>query len=775
MRLVQNSIRGAWLAPMAMNAAALVERVLSLPAGRPVPASSTLTAVALVAGIEVAATGITRESTLRHTWRDRQGGGATPLLLLADDPTRAGSVLALGVVDASGPLRSLEAAALAAVIERISSKPRLEAVRELSAELERLDRAAIPGLKLRDLLTLHTLDVRLRKDHERWQHMTEETSSIERGADWRRVLTSFGYELERLRNRGYLARFQGRPVAVVHPKADPADFSRLDAVSRPPEGVLLNDCQRAGAPFGILTSGSRLRLLQAESLSGDAVSRYLDVDAAALQPDDFPLLGLLSPRYLAEGEFDALVGDARAFGSTLRKRLDATIRQSVLPVLGRALGRWAKVQGRDLADETVRQELEHAALTLVFRSLFLLYAESGGHLPMDNRSYAQASLTNLVAEAAETQAALSRRSTSLWDRFRLLIKAMRDGNPAWGVPPYNGALFSREGFLGAGTLEALEVPDPHFAEVLIGLGRDEEQEAGVDYSTLEIGHLGHIYEGLLSLRLSLATEPLRYIPNRDTYLPVGEEEAEFAPGDLLWQTHEGGRKAAGVYYTRSELVRHLVRRAVVPVFERHLEMVGALAEADPEGAAKMLFDFAVLDPACGSAHFLVTVVSELSDLVVRFLGEVPLPEVSTMLDRLRIGASAGAAIDDVALIRRLVMKRCVYGVDLSPMGAEIAKISLWLASFVPGLSLAYLDRNILVGNSLIGVAVPEALRPPGAPDQSWFDVSIRGAPPPRTCPYLGSIWTQPGGQRSRPSLRSTTPAPILELRRSGSARCRGLQ
>ena len=81
------------------------------------------------------------------------------------------------------------------------------------------------------------------------------------------------------------------------------------------------------------------------------------------------------------------------------------------------------------------------------------------------------------------------------------------------------------------------------------------------------------------------------------------------------------------------------------------------------------------------------------------------------LDDLRAGAGAtyGIGVEDVALLRRLVLRRCVYGVDLSPMGAEIAKISLWLASFVPGLSLAYLDHNVRVGNSLIGVASAEQL------------------------------------------------------------------
>ena len=128
----------------------------------------------------------------------------------------------------------------------------------------------------------------------------------------------------------------------------------------------------------------------------------------------------------------------------------------------------------------------------------------------------------------------------------------------------------------------------------------------------------------------------------------------------------------------------------------------------------------MLDPACGSAHFLVVVVNELADLVVRFLGETPLPEVSTALDRLRTGAGQGAGVDDVVLLRRLVLKHCVFGVDVSPMGAEVASLSLWLASFVPGLSLAYLGRNVMVGNSLVGVLRPEALRPPGADAQRWF-------------------------------------------------------
>ena len=134
-----------------------------------------------------------------------------------------------------------------------------------------------------------------------------------------------------------------------------------------------------------------------------------------------------------------------------------------------------------------------------------------------------------------------------------------------------------------------------------------------------------------------------------------------------------------------------------------------LAAEDPGAAARQLFEFHVLDPSCGSAHFLVEVVGEIADRIAQFLGETPLPAIADELEGLRatVGKVWGVEIEDAALLKRLVLKRCAFGVDISPMGAEIAKLSLWLATFVPGLALSYLERNIRVGNSLIGVASPQ--------------------------------------------------------------------
>ncbi len=691
-----------------MNATELIGSLSGLPGARRLSAGPPIAASVEVAGIEVATAGPQAEPALRKTWRERHRG-ATPLLLLADDSATPGTAATLGPADDGGALRRIEIGALEHLLRRAAGMSRLEAVREVAGELERLDQAGIPGLRLRDLLTIHTLTSRVQQNPSRWTAAADAVRGLPPGADWRGVLNALGYQVDRRPVRGYLLRHGGRPVAVVHPKADAVEFARLDSDGRPAEGALLNDCAAEGVDYGLLAAGARLRLFDFAS-GGATTSRYIDLDVSVMRPADRPFLAMLGPAFLADGGFVALVSEAGAFGAALRKRLDERIRQAAFPALARGIEARANSAGLDLRTERDLTEVERAALTLLFRLLFLLFAESSNYLPMDNHSYQRASVTGLVEEAAETRERLGEQSTSLWDRVQLLIRAMRTGNPAWRVPAYNGALFAADGFDGAATLERLSLSDPDFAEVLLAIGRDPETGTGVDYSSLEIGHLGHIYEALLSLRLAPAQRPLVYERREDRYRPtLPGEEPDVAAGSLVWMTNEGGRKSGGVYYTRSELVRHLVRHSVMPAFERHLSQVEQLAERDAAAAARHLLDFSVVDPACGSAHFLVEVVSMLADRTVQFLAEHPLPLIAEAVGRLRSGALPGSPIDDAVLIRRLVLKNCIYGVDVSPMGAEVAKLSLWLATFVPGLSLAYLDGNLKVGNSLIGVARTESV------------------------------------------------------------------
>lgn len=692
-----------------VNANELIDALAGVAGARRVPVQSNgIESSTLVNGIEIATSASAEDRDLRRAWRGRAKGGPTPLLLLADDPETTGCLRALGPVKEDGPLRTVSPEALLGVLRRLPELSNLQAVRELAEQLEHLDRSGVAGLTVKGLGTEYLYRTRLRGTAE-WPRLGELSAEVT--GEWRSLLTGLSYELETLRPYGYVARHGGAPVAVVHPVADASAFSRLDAQGRPPEGVLLGECRAQGAPYGLLAAGSRFRLFEARPEAGSAVARYIELDAATLADEDRPLLGLLAPAYLAEGGFEALMRQSRAFGVELRKRLDTAIRQDVLPPLGLELGKWAREGGRDLANDEQRGELEAAALTFVFRALFLLYAESAGHLPMGQESYARSSFSQVVQDAADQLERLDLRSTQFSDRIRTLVGAMRTGNDALAVPAYNGDLFAADGFEGSEVLEAVSFSDAALGPALVALGIDRASGHGYDFSGLEIGHLGHIYEGLLSLRLSIADRRYRYDARRDRYVAAESGEEAIDEGELLWLTDEGGRKGGGVYYTPEPLVRHLVRRGVLPAFRRHLAEVGGLLRERPDEAARRLFEFRVLDPACGSAHFLVAVVDELADEIASFLGEHPLPVVTRELEDLRAGAGAtyGIGIDDAQLLRRFVLRRCVYGVDLSPMGAEIAKISLWLASFVPGLSLSYLDHNVKVGNSLIGVASADQL------------------------------------------------------------------
>ena len=99
----------------------------------------------------------------------------------------------------------------------------------------------------------------------------------------------------------------------------------------------------------------------------------------------------------------------------------------------------------------------------------------------------------------------------------------------------------------------------------------------------------------------------------------------------------------------------------------------------------------------GALTFWSKVLEALADRAVGFLADTPLPAIREALDRLRSQAHSGAVVTDVALLRRLILKHCVFGVDLSPMGAEVATLSLgWRRSYRDS-RWRILGRNILVG------------------------------------------------------------------------------
>ena len=648
---------------------------------------------------------------LRRTLEDRKHRRATPVILIADsdEPNK------VRIVGPHPPyvVRKLNTASVLDLIERSRHLTQNRAAAVLERELRRLDESVLPGIRVRELLTPHYITTRLRQyasNRDRLVDATKDIKRIPRSTTWQSLFTQLGYETERLPQRGYLLRLRSEPVAVVHPLSSPDLFIRMNEQGQLPDGLVISDCLKQGAEWGILVSDLRIRIFQANPNFGSATARYIEIDARELEKQDRLYLGLLSPDALkSDGWLKDWASDARDFGEELRKGLEERIRTTALPNFAKGIGKYLESnENVDLHDREKLREIEEAVLTLVFQFMFMLHVEARGYLPMNSASYYERSARKLADESKKEPWEYDQRSTRLWDSMRTLTRMIRHGDKSVGVPAYNGSLFAPDRFPGAALLEEIAITDDFVAPAIYAIAFDPDQpDAGLDYAGLQIGHLGAIYEALLSLKLTRSSEDLIYDARRDVYRPMqAGEEAGITASELFYQTEKGGRKSGGVYYTREEFVRHLLNHSLRPALDEHLERIKKLADKNQNDAAAQLFDFSVVDPAMGSGHFLTSALDMMADRIEFFLADIGgLPAIRKQLNDLRKGENEDlASVEDVDLLRRLILKRCIYGVDISPMAVEVANVTLWLASFVPGLALSYLGSNLKCGDALIGVA-----------------------------------------------------------------------
>src|SRR5439155_17567110 len=229
----------------------------------------------------------------------------------------------------------------------------------------------------------------------------------------------------------------------------------------------------------------------------------------------------------------------------------------------------------------------------------------------------------------------------------------------------------------------------------------------VDFRSLNVGEFGTIYQGLLESELAIAETDLT-VDKEGFYRPCRAGEKPLVKESHIYlHDRSGARKATGTYFTKDFAVAHLLDHALEPALGENCRRLDAL---DDEAAADAFFDFRVADIAMGSAHFLVAAVDRIERVFTDYLAKRLLPGVRGELQKLRAAAekALGPAaetieIEDTQLLRRLIARRCIYGVDLNPVAVDLARLSLWIHTFVPGLPLSLLDRNLVVGNSLVGI------------------------------------------------------------------------
>lgn len=626
--------------------------------------------------------------------------------------------------------------------EVISLDPRL-VVGELAAarDLDPLDvRRRLPhawqrargagglaGLRNVGLFSGHYLRARAPQLPE-WDELAQTGRAAVRGRTLPERLSALGFRPQRAGEGIYLLKVAGRSAAAVLSYPAGRDLDRAAAGGELPVAALLREMEAAGAEWGVLASGDLWRLYSGEHPS--RTTSFVEVDLSKLS-DPAYFAALFSAQALCRnGVAQTIARGSRDFAIGLGDRLRDRIYEHVVPRIAQAIASELERQG--LRPES-REELTgvyDATLTLLYRLLFVLYAEAREFLPVTAsvgyRDHSLRQRIDAVVATVESGRDFDAHATDIWSDLCETFDAIANGQTEWGLPAYNGGLFRDEGSRGAEILAVIDPTNAGLGEALYRLAVDEDEMTvgRIDYADLGTRHLGDIYEGLLQFEVDRAREDLAYEVSRDAYVPAGDGATVAVPlGELYLRGRSGGRKASGSYYTPQVVVRHLVDEALVPVLEDHLKAVGAKAEEDEDAAARLLWAFRVCDPAMGSGHFLVDALDVVTDRIAAFLSERPLAPVRAVLGQLREMVQAQARdlppgvlaeIRDVELLKRVVLKRCIYGVDLTPMAVELAKLGLWLDAFVPGLPLSYLDHNLRRGNSLVGVAgeeVREALIP----------------------------------------------------------------
>ena len=186
-----------------------------------------------------------------------------------------------------------------------------------------------------------------------------------------------------------------------------------------------------------------------------------------------------------------------------------------------------------------------------------------------------------------------------------------------------------------------------------------------------------------------------------------EEEPLGQLGEVYLHNASGARKSSGSYFTKSFAVEHLLDRALEPAVKEHLDRLDTLSNDD---AGDRFFDFRVADIAMGSGHFLVAAVDRIERAFTGYLSKRSLSKVKEELVTLRNSAlgSLGqladqVTIEDTQLLRRLIARRCIYGVDINDIAVQLTRLGIWIHTFVSGLPLSFLNHNLVCGNSLVGI------------------------------------------------------------------------
>lgn len=670
-----------------------------------------------------------KEADLRAFWRDRSNNGDRKVVIAVDHGDR---------MTLFGPAHDRKPATIKSGIARrliqnfLDASDLLSAVRDLVSFFDANSTSDLGGIKNKGLFASHHLRENLPRRRD-WNQLCDQGHSLAEKRH-RGLIEALGFEIAKEERNAMVLRTESPESRVIALVLEDNEVFEAPTSRFPSSPVSLGLSMAAeyNVPWLILVRKDQIRLHPCKDGVGvgqkGQAETYFELNLSLLDDDNVGLLPLIfGAKSLSQGgEVDKLLDDSAKFAASLGNRLRERVYEQVVPPISIAVAKKFQEQGQELNSQTL-QSAYSMSLKILFRLLFQAYAEDRGLLPAGrNEGFDANSLQELSKRHMDTPVSAFGQSASIWYDLVQVWDAIDVGNEVWQIPAYNGGLFGSDPILhpeGA-AIKQLQLPDSVLGPALQGLLIDATEDGvrgPVDFRALSVREFGTIYEGLLESSLSLADIDLT-VDSNNAWVPAKGDEIVFAyAGSPYFHSSSGERKATGSYFTPKFVVDHLVQKAIDPTIDKHLERIAAYLRAgDTSTAGREFFDFRVADLAMGSAHFLVAAVDRIEAKMRAFLAqpENTVPAVVEELDRLRKAAVdalkgdeiAISEVEDFSLLRRQIARRCIYGIDINYMAVELARLAIWIHTFVPGLPMSTLDHNLVHGNSLTGIgSIDEAL------------------------------------------------------------------
>ena len=572
-------------------------------------------------------------------------------------------------------------------------------------------KAELPGIKNEGLLSTHELKLGVRTG-EAWEEAQKHSLPLLR-RDRRagvEIFEDLGYGIKEKKRTSILSTQDGKIAVALLLNDDLAREAKSSHYEDyTPLAYAFAEARQENLPWVLMLQWNKVRIYSTDSDFGisknPADTSFIEVCPAILEQENAGFLWmLLSSKALTTGGLIyGIKKQSERYAAKLSEDLRARVYGDVMPSLVQGVMEARKAPNPDRKELDLVYEI---AINILYRLLLVAYAEDRNYLPYDNEAYQERSLKQ-KAWSLSSQKVVDPKSHHHWTDIQTLWEAIYAGNKEFGLPEYGGSILSQdksESEIGC-YISRLKIKNKFLVPALKRLLLTEtgERPQAIDFRSLSIREFGSIYEVMLEKEVTLAKEDIKI-----------EDELIAKKGEVYIHDKSGSRKMSGSFYTPEPLVNHLLDRSLEPAIAEHL---GRLDNCPDEDLPGELFRFSVADIAMGSGHFLIAAIDRIESRFTEWLRKKESKSIEKLVKKLERAArknikacEAQMEIDTRNIFRRIIAYSCIYGVDINRPAVTLARLSIWLYTFVPGLPLFLLDRNLKHGNSLVGIASIDDIR-----------------------------------------------------------------